>query len=339
VGVDLSDLVPATPRTLEDFANRALAVDAFNTLYQFLSIIRQPDGTPLMDRQGRVTSHLSGIVYRTTNLLALGIRPIFVFDGKPPTLKGRTIEARVSVKVKAEREWEDAKLKGDLPRARTKAMQTSRLTGDMVQQSRRLLEMLGVPSIRAPSEGEAQAAHMTRKGDAWATASQDYDSFLFGSPILVRNLALSGKRKLPRKAAYVEVTPEQADLAATLATLGLTREQLVDLAILIGTDFNEGIKGIGPKKALALVRKHGTLEGISSETGVTIDNADAIRDVFLHPNVTDDYRAEWREPDLEGAKRMLVDEHDFSEERIDGAFAKLAEARKHEGQKSLDQWF
>ncbi len=150
---------------------------------------------------------------------------------------------------------------------------------------------------------------------------------------------MSGKRKLPRKAAYVDVTPEQADLGATLAALGLTREQLVDLAIMIGTDFNEGIKGIGPKKALALVRKHGTLEAIFSETGAVIDNADAIREIFLHPNVTDDYRAEWREPDLEGAKRMLVDEHDFSEERIDAAFAKLAEARKREGQKSLDQWF
>src|SRR5206468_10263933 len=121
----------------------------------------------------------------------------------------------------------------------------------------------------------AQAAHMTRKGDAWATASQDYDAFLFGSPILVRNLALSGKRKLPRKAAYVDVTPEQAELAGTLAALGVTREQLVDLAILIGTDFNGGIKGIGPKKALALIRKHANLESILQETGAAIDNVDA----------------------------------------------------------------
>ena len=339
MGVNLSELVPATPRTLEDFANRAIAIDAFNTLYQFLSIIRQQDGTPLLDRQGRVTSHLSGIVYRTTNLLAVGIRPIFVFDGEPPELKSRTIATRGEVKVKAQRAWEDALLKGDLATARTKAMQTSRLTDDMVAQSQRLLELLGVPWVQAPGEGEAQAAVMTQRGDAWATASQDYDSFLFGSPILVRNLALSGRRKLPRKDAYVEVVPEQAELAATLASLGLTRDQLVDLGVLIGTDFNEGVKGIGPKKALALIRNHGTLAAALRELGEEIENTDVIRDLFLHPNVTDRYTVEWRDPDVEGAKRMLVDEHDFSPERIDTALAKVVEARRRAGQQSLDQWW
>src|SRR3990172_8979974 len=260
MGVDLSDLVTATPRTLEDLRGRSIAIDAFNTLYQFLSIIRQPDGTPLMDHQGRVTSHLSGIIYRTTNLLAVGIQPAFVFDGRPPTLKARTVEARGEVKRKAEREWQDALEKGDLARARTKAMQTSRLTGEMVGQSKRLLELLGLPWVQGPSEGEAQAAHIARQGDAWAAASQDYDSFLFGAPVLVRNLALSGKRKLPRKDVYVDVTPEQSDLAVALAKLGLTREQLVDLGILIGTDFNDGVKGIGPKKALALISRHRTIQ-------------------------------------------------------------------------------
>src|SRR3990170_2000332 len=331
MGVDLSDLVPATPRTLEDFAGRAIAVDAFNALYQFLSIIRQPDGTPLMDRQGRVTSHLSGIVYRTTNLLAVGIKPIFVFDGKPPMMKGRTIEARVDIKRKAEREWEDAKLKGDLARARTKAMQTSRLTEEMVAQSRRLLRLLGVPWVQAPGEGEAQASTMAGKGDAWATASQDYESLLFGSPVLVRNLALSGKRKLPRKDAYVDVQPEQVELAATLAKLSLSREQLVDVAILIGTDYNEGVKGIGPKKALALIGRHGTLEGVLREEGKGIEDIDAIRELFLHPAVTESYELAWTEPDAEGAIRMLVEEHDFSAERIEAGPPRAAAARGRGG--------
>lgn len=339
MGVDLSDLVAATPRRLEDFTTRAIAIDAFNTLYQFLSIIRQPDGTPLMDRKGRVTSHLSGIVYRTTNLLAVGIRPIFVFDGEPPTLKGRTIEARGEIKRKAEHQWKDAVLKGDLATARTKAMQTSRLTREMVEQSVRLLALLGVPCVRAPGEGEAQASHMAQRGDAWATASQDYDSFLFGTPILVRNLALSGRRKLPRKDAYVEVQPEEADLAATLRKLGLTREQLVDLGILIGTDFNPGIKGIGPKKALALITKHGALEPALREIGAEIETADQIREIFLHPRVTDAYDVRWTDPDLEGVQRMLVDEHDFTEERIESALAKVVGARQKAGQRALDQWF
>ncbi|HKZ63595.1 MAG TPA: flap endonuclease-1 [Thermoplasmata archaeon] len=338
MGVDLSDLVPATPRTLGDFANRSIAVDAFNTLYQFLSIIRQPDGTPLMDRQGRVTSHLSGIVYRTTNLLAVGIRPIFVFDGEPPRLKGRTIAARAEIKVRAQREWEDALLKGDLATARTKAMQTSRLTSEMVNQSRRLLGLLGVPCVQAPGEGEAQAARMAQTGDAWAAASQDYDAFLFGAPVLVRNLALSGKRKLPRKDVYVDVTPEQSDLAATLAKLGLTREQLVDLGILIGTDFNDGVKGIGPKKALALISRHGTIEAALGTIGADIPDAPAIRDLFLRPNVTDDIEVRWRDPDAEGVRRMLVDEHAFSEERVQSALDRVAGARKRAGQRALDQW-
>ena len=338
MGVDLSDLVPATPRTLGDFANRSIAVDAFNTLYQFLSIIRQPDGTPLMDRQGRVTSHLSGIVYRTTNLLAVGIRPIFVFDGEPPRLKGRTIAARAEIKVRAQREWEDALLKGDLATARTKAMQTSRLTSEMVNQSRRLLGLLGVPCVQAPGEGEAQAARMAQTGDAWAAASQDYDAFLFGAPVLVRNLALSGKRKLPRKDVYVDVTPEQSDLAVALAKLGLTREQLVDLGILIGTDFNDGVKGIGPKKALALISKHGTIEAALGTIGADIPDAPAIRDLFLRPNVTDDVEVRWRDPDAEGVRRMLVDEHAFSEERVQSALDRVAGARKRAGQRALDQW-
>jgi len=338
VGVDLSDLVTASPRALEDLRGRSIAIDAFNTLYQFLSIIRQPDGTPLMDRQGRVTSHLSGVVYRTTNLLAVGIRPVFVFDGRPPALKGRTIQARGEVKRRAEREWQDALAKGDLPRARTKAMQTSRLTGEMVEQSKRLLGLLGVPWVQAPSEGEAQAAHMARRGDAWAAASQDYDSFLFGAPVLVRNLALSGRRKLPRKDVYVDVVPEQLELDATLAALGVTREQLVDVGILMGTDFNEGIRGVGPKKALALVKAHGSLEGALAEAGAEIEDAERIREIFLRPEVADAYELAWRDPDVEGAMRMLVDEHDFSPERIDGAMRKVLEARKKSGQKSLDGW-
>ena len=338
MGVDLSDLVNATPRTLEDLRGRSIAIDAFNTLYQFLSIIRQPDGTPLMDRQGRVTSHLSGIVYRTTNLLAVGIQPAFVFDGRPPALKGRTIEARGEVKRKAEREWKDAVEKGDLPRARTKAMQTSRLTGDMVDQSKRLLGLLGVPWVQAPSEGEAQAAHMARRGDAWAAASQDYDAFLFGAPILVRNLALSGRRKLPRKDVYVDVVPEQLELDATLTALGVTREQLVDIGMLMGTDFNKGVHGVGPKKALALVKAHGSLEGALRELGASIEDAERIREIFLRPEVADEYELAWREPDVEGATRMLVDEHDFSAERIEGALRKVLESRKQGGQESLDRW-
>jgi len=339
MGINLADIVTPRPRTLEDFSGKVLAIDAFNTLYQFLAIIRQPDGTPLMDRRGRVTSHLSGLIYRLSNFVAAGIKPVFVFDGEPPRLKARTIDARVEVKRRAEQEWRDAVEIGDLATARTKAMQTSRLTDEMVDQSKRLLELLGLPWVQAPSEGEAQASRMAREGLAYAAASQDYDSLLFGSPRLVKNLAITGRRKLPRKDVYVEVQPEEIELESTLAALGVTREQLVDMALLIGTDFNEGVKGVGPKKALGLIKKHGSLEPALAELGVDIEAKDEVRRIFLEPRVSEHVAMPFRDPDPDGVRAMLCDEHDFSRERIDAAVQKFIDARGTQKQKSLDRWF
>ncbi len=339
MGIILSDIVTPETRTLEDFSGKILAIDAFNTLYQFLAIIRQPDGTPLMDQQGRVTSHLSGLIYRLSNFVAAGIRPVFVFDGEPPRLKARTIRERVDVKVRAERQWKEAVEIGDLATARTKAMQTSRLTGEMVEQSKRLLGLLGIPIVQAPSEGEAQASAMAREGNAYAAASQDYDSLLFGSPRLVKNLAITGRRKLPRKEVYVDVQPEEISLEATLASLGMTREQLVDMALLIGTDFNEGVKGIGPKKALNLIKKHGSLEPALAELKVDIESKDEVRRIFLDPRVVTGAVAEFRDPDPDGVRAMLCDEFAFSRDRIDQALAKFTAARGQQKQRSLDTWF
>ncbi len=339
MGINLSDIVHTEARSLTDFSGKVLAIDAFNTLYQFLAIIRQPDGTPLMDTQGRVTSHLSGLIYRMSNFVAAGIRPAFVFDGEPPRLKARTVAARVEIKRRAEREWKEAVEIGDLATARTKAMQTSRLTGEMVEQSKRLLGLLGIPCVQAPSEGEAQASAMARAGTAYAAASQDYDALLFGSPRLVKNLAISGRRKLPRKDVYVDVQPEEIALEATLSALGITREQLVDMALLIGTDFNEGVERIGPKKALNLITKHGSLEPALVELGVDIEFKDEVRKIFLEPNVQPDVRTELRDPDPEGVRKMLCDEFAFSGDRIDQALAKFVEARSTQKQRSLDTWF
>ena len=339
MGLDLGDIVSAVARKLEDFRGKAVAIDAFNTLYQFLAIIRQPDGTPLMDSQGRITSHLSGLLYRTANLVQYGVNPVFVFDGEPPKLKAKTIKERVEVKKRAEREWEEALEEGDMARAKSKAMQTSRLTNEMVSQSKRLLELMGIPSVQAPGEGEAQASAMAARGDVFAAASQDYDSLLFGAPILLRNITVTGRRKLPRKNVYVDVEPEQIDLAAALSSLAVTREQLVDMGILIGTDFNEGVRGIGPKKALALVKECGTLERATSKLGIQIENAQDIRELFLSPQTTYDYSLNWVEPDLEGIRGMLCEEHGFSQERVSAALDKMSEAVRSRKQRSLDQWF
>ena len=336
MGVDLSDLVAPRPARLEDFAGKVVAIDAFNTLYQFLAIIRQPDGTPLMDRRGRPTSHLSGLIYRMSNFVAAGIRPVFVFDGEPPRRKARTIEGRADVKRRAEREWREAVEVGDLETARTKAMQTSRLTDEMVEQSRRLLGLLGIPFVQAPSEGEAEASAMAARGEAYAVGSQDFDALLFGAPRVAQNLTVSGRRKLPRKNVYVEVTPQLVGLDATLAALGLTREQLVDLAILIGTDFNEGVRGVGPKKAHRLIREHGALERVLTALGADIEGSAEVREIFLHPRVSAGQPLRWTGPDPEGVRAMLCDEFDFSRDRIDAALAKFADARAQARQRSLD---
>ncbi len=339
MGVKLSGIIESEPRKMRDFNGWTIAIDAYNTIYQFLSIIRQPDGTPLVDRMGRVTSHLSGLLYRTTNLVENGIKPVYVFDGKPDELKNNTIAQRKAVKEKARKEYEKAIEEGDLEKARTKAQATSKLTWDMVDESKKLLEFMGIPYVQAPSEGEAQASYMSAKGDVNAAASQDYDSLLFGAPLLIRNLTITGRRKLPRKRIYVNIEPELIDTEKNLKRLGLTRKQLVEIGILVGTDFNEGIRGIGPKKALKLIEKHGTLENIIKAKEYEISNYERIRDMFLNPKVTDDYVLEWKNPDSEGIREYLCRKKDFSENRVSAAVKRLKDARKKAAQTTLDSWF
>ena len=339
MGVNLSGIIQAEPRKLRDFNGWTVAIDAYNTLYQFLSIIRQPDGTPLVDRMGRITSHLSGILYRTTNLVENGIKPVYVFDGKPDELKNNTIAQRKAAKERAREEYEKALEEGDMETARMKAQQTSRLTWEMVDEAKKLLDLMGIPCVQAPSEGEAQASYMAAKGDVRATASQDYDSLLFGAPLLIRNMTITGRRKLPRKRVYVNIEPELVDAEKNLKFLGITRKQLVEIAILVGTDFNPGIKGIGPKKGLKLIQKYGTLENVISAKGFEIPNYERVREIFLNPEVTDDYELHWRNPDAEGIKDYLCGERDFSENRVSSAVNRLLEARKRANQTTLDAWF
>jgi flap endonuclease-1 len=338
MGVDISGLIKTKKVTLEDLGGRSIAIDAFNTIYQFLSMIRQPDGTPLMDRDGRVTSHLSGLFYRSAALLELGIKPVYVFDGKPPQLKRKTIEERIAVKVQAEKEWKEALAAGEMRLAFSKATRTAKLDYDMIQESVDLLDALGIPWIKAPSEGEAQMGHMVRKGDIWAGASQDYDAILFGTPNLVRNLTLAGKRRLP-SGKTVDVTPEIVTLRDILAELEITREQLVDMAVLIGTDFNEGVRGIGPKKALALIKRLGNLEQVVAEGKVQVPAEFAeVRQIFLEPEVTDDYKLRWGTVDEETVRKILCDRHGFSVDRIDTVLQKIAAKRSVRAQRSLDKW-
>lgn len=343
MGVDLGDLVPRQKATLDNLAGKTFAVDAYNMLYQFLAIIRGPTGAPLMDRQGRVTSHLSGLLYRTTNLAERRIRLVYVFDGVPPTLKEVEIQRRRVVRREAVVRYEKAVTRGEMVEAKRYAQATASLKDTMVEDARRLLEYLGVPYVQAPSEGEAQAAYMAARGDVSAAVSQDYDSLLFGANSLVRNLAISGKRKLPMREAYVQVDPEIVQLQDTLATLSLSREQLIDLGILIGTDFNpDGFRGIGPKTALKLLREHGSIEEIARNNDLfkPPPTLERIRHIFLEPDVTSNYSLRWKEPQTDALVRFLCGDRDFSEERVRTAVERARNVIADDsGEQTLETFF
>jgi flap endonuclease-1 len=327
---------------LESLAGRCIALDAYNALYQFLASIRQPNGTPLMDHAGRITSHISGLFYRTINLLEAGIKPVYVFDGKPPEFKLAEIEERKKIKEKAIEEAIKAIKEGRRDEAVKYMKRAVFLTSEMVEDAKKLLSYMGVPWVQAPSEGEAQASYMAKRGHCWAVGSQDYDSLLFGSPRLVRNLAVSPKRKMGEE--MVEVSPELIELDAVLKALRLkNREQLIDLAILLGTDYNpDGMPGIGPQKALKMVWEFGSLEKMLETVlkGVSfpVDPLE-IKRFFLNPPVTDDYSVEFRKPDEHALVDFLVGEHDFSEERVQRALERLQRALGKLKTSSLDSFF
>jgi flap endonuclease-1 len=321
MGVVLTPIVVPAQLSLESLRGRTLAVDGNGELYQFLALIRLRDGTPLRDASGRITSHLSGLFFRTTRLMAdYGLRRlVFVFDGAPPPRKAAEIAKRRAVKAEYDRAHADALARGDLADAYAKATMTSRLTREMVDEARELLRLLGLPVVQAPSEGEAQAAHMARAGAVWAAASKDYDTLLFGAPRLLRFLTISGKEFLPSRGTFRPIVPEVLELAPQLAAWGITREAFVDLAILIGTDFNDGIKGIGPKKALKLVQQHGRIENMPAAVRDALGDIGGVRDIYLRPDVTDNFTVEFGEPDRDAIVRFLCEARQFSADRVASA--------------------
>ena len=326
MGVLLTPIVVRHPTTLNALRGRTIAVDGNLELYQFLSVMRTRDGRPLEDSKGRITSHLNGLAFRTTRLIAdYDIRPVFVFDGPPPELKRQEIQKRREAREKSQREYEAAIAAGDTATAWSKAVMTSRLTRPMVEEAKTLLTLLGIAWIHAPSEGEAQAAFLSSEGHAWATGSKDYDSLLFGAPRLVRFLAVASTEFLPTRGRSRAVPPETLDLNENLTAIGLTREQLIDAAILIGTDFNQGVHGVGPKTAVKLLRDHHTLSSVPPEIRRSLpDNVDAIREFFLHPPVAPLGEIVPGALDPEGVRRFLSDERGFAESRIDSLVQRLS---------------
>ena len=288
------------------------AVDAYNALYQFLSGIRQSDGAPLMDDEGRITSHLSGLLFRTANLVEKNITPVYVFDGKPPEFKMATLEKRRQVRENAAAEYERAVKERDSEAARKYAMASSKVDAYVKDSAKELLTALGIAWIQAPSEGEAQSAFMTQKGDVTYAVSQDYDSLLFGCETLVRNVTISGKRRIRGK--VISVYPERLQLADTLAKLELTREELIKAALLIGTDYNSGVSGVGPKTALKIVRAGNFYERIEESENAA--SPEELVSYFMNPEVTTDYEINTRSADRDKVMEILCEEHGFTRERL-----------------------
>ena len=346
MGLSIREIIPRKEIEISDLSGKIICVDAFNTLYQFLSTIRQPDGTPLMDNKKRITSHLSGIFYRNTNLLSEGVKLVYVFDGEAPALKQKTYKKRKESRDIASEKYESAKHEEDFENMKKYGSQLLRLDDEMIKESKELLEAMGIPVVQAPSEGEAEAAYLARhKSEVYAAVSQDYDSLLFGAPNLVRNLTISRRKKT--FSGYVEINPEIIELQDVFNKLEINLDQLICLGILVGTDYNpRGIPGIGQKKALGIVQKFKTPIRIFKEVEEKINNLpdedkfnwQEIFELFHKPDVINaDFI--FREINEKKIKEILVEEHDFSEERIEKQLEKLREFKEKSKQKGLDKWF
>jgi flap endonuclease-1 len=344
VGVKIFELVEKNPIDFSELKDKKIAIDTNIFLYQFLATIRQPDGSPLTDSKGQITSHLIGLFNRTTKLLQAGIKPCFVFEGKSPLLKLEEQRRRSELKKEAEAKYKVAVQEEDTEAMKKYAARFVRLTPEMTEEARKLVDAFGLPIIQAPSEGEAQSAYMANKGDVWASASQDADSLLFGAPKLIRNLAITGRRKKPGQFAYTTIKPELIKLDDLLKGLELTQDQLIAMSMLIGTDYNVGgIKGLGPKKSLSLVKEFGEdFEGLFEKTKWN-EHFDiewnTVFDLFKNPEVTDDYVLEWKFPDAEKIKNLLVEDHDFNEERVDKTLSTLFKTKESQQQKGLSNFF
>ena len=339
MGCNLRDLTTPEDIDLAELRGKRVGIDAFLTAFQFLTTIRDRsptgDGGPLRDSKGRVVAHLMGILNRTTSMLSMGIQPIFIFDGQSPELKADELAARRKRRLEAEAIHKQALEDGDYQTAQKMAQRIVHYSPEMIDDTKKMLDLLGVRWIDAAAEGEGQEAVMAVTGQLDIVATQDWDALLYGSPILVRNLMSHGSKRHGRT-----VKAQKINLQEMLDTHDLSREQLVDLAIMIGTDFHPGLKGIGPKTGIKLIKSLGTIEAICEEKGKEVpERLDEIREIFLnHP--ASEVAVEALKPgevDVKGLTHFLQEEREFSQRRMDAAFDALRKGNliREGGQTSL----
>ena len=320
---DLRQLAAIEDVSFEELDGSTVAVDAHNWLYRYLTTtVRFTSGEAYTTADGDEVANLIGIVQGLPRLLEAGLTPVFVFDGEPVDFKAEEIEQRREARERREEQLVEAREAGDQVEIARLESQTQRLTEVIQETSRELLELLDVPIIEAPREGEAQAAHMARQGDVDYVGTEDYDALLLGAPLTLRQLTSSGD-------------PELMDFEATLKEHELTWEQLVDAAILMGTDFNEGLAGVGPKTAVAEVREHGDVWTVLDTRNEAIPAVDRIRELFLDPAVTDDYSFDDEVVSDVEAAREYVRGWEIPDDEVARGFERIEEATTQTG---LDRW-
>jgi len=336
----LGDQAPQsiTEVELKNLFGRKIAVDASMSLYQFLIAVRPDAINTLTDEAGETTSHLQGLFQRTIRMVVNGIKPVYVFDGKPPTLKTEELDKRREKREEAEEGKKEAIEVGDKESVSKFSKRTVKVTRQHNEEAKKLLRLMGIPVLEAPCEAEAQCAAMTKAGLVYATASEDMDSLTLGTPILIRHLTFSEARKMPIKEIH---------LNRALEEMKLTVDQFIDLCILLGCDYCDSIKGIGPVRAFELIKKYGSLEEIIENLDTKKypipENFDfvAVRKLFKEPEVmnTSQIELKWTDPDEDGLLRFLVNEKGFSEERVKSGIVKLKKSRATSVQDRLTSYF
>ena len=336
MGCNLKDLASPNPIQLADLSGERIAVDAFLTAYQFITSLRArgegKDGTYLRDSRGRPVSHLMGFLDRSAAMIEAGIDPVFVFDGRPHELKFETLAVRKERRVNAVEKWEAAIEAEDWKAADKLGAQVVSYTPEMVQETQQMLDHLGVAWIEAPMEAEGAASVWCRQGQVAGVASQDWDVLLYGSPVMIRNLTSHGTKKFGRM-----ISAERIVLTELLEEHEITQAQLVDLGIMVGTDFHPGIRGIGPKTGLKLIKEHGSIEAICEAKEKELpDRLDEIRELFMNHPISGELPPSGMVD--EGAlRKFLIDERDFSERRVDRALDRMKGAgrMRTKGQSTL----
>jgi flap endonuclease-1 len=336
MGLQIGEIITKKQINFSDLKGKTIAVDAFNAIYQFLTTIRQPDGTPLKDSKENVTSHLSGLFYRNMHLILEGIKLVYVFDGEAPELKIKTWEKRRNARELAMEKYEKAKSMEDIEAMGKYARSDVHLDEQKIKESKELLTAMGIAVIQAPGEGEAQASFLANQKQVYAVSSQDYDCLMFKTPLLIQNLSMSRKRKTP--AGYKEIFPQVIELKEVLKELEINQEQLICLGILCGTDYNPGgIKGLGPKKSLKFVKEFKTKEKIFKELkkqGKLDFEWKEIYNEIENPNINKKAKIEFPKLDKDKIKKILL-KYEFSEDRIDSQLEKLNDVKKKAAQKTL----